>query len=115
MSLCQVFTFETLKLSFLQINESYFVVPTMGASQAHLSAFNCCALWPWVYHHHQSYLFYQEACLFSNHYFLVERNFSTSEKATLNQLRLIVHQSFINYAFLVFSKVRQGKISDSKS
>ena len=96
-------------------NKSFIVIPTMGASQAHLSAFNCCALWPWVYHHHQSYLFYQEACLFSNHYFLVERNFSTSEKATLNQLRLIVHQSFINYAFLVFSKVRQGKISDSKS
>ena len=44
-----------LKFSFLKINESFIVIPTMGASQAHLSAFNCCALWPWVYHHHHSY------------------------------------------------------------
>ena len=35
-----------LKFSFLKINESFIVIPTMGASQAHLSAFNCCALWP---------------------------------------------------------------------
>ena len=67
-----------LKVSFLQINESFIVIPTMGASQAHLSAFNCCALWPWVYHHHQSYLFHQKVCLSSTHYFSVEWNFSTS-------------------------------------
>ena len=36
-----------LKVSFLKINKSFIVIPTMGASEAHLTAFNCCALWPW--------------------------------------------------------------------